>query len=251
MDRKPISLSAQYGHCHVVHHRGIVEGYTQSCSVPFLAASTLQQCINMAYVFAYFFLKSATPPTYIYPIFLNFRVIFAIHYKYYLYFTLHSHMWVTYPASKQYVHSLTHSQLSKNSKLIHSLISFYYECIYWQLLLAAPVTIFDEHVNEWHPHSEVANTPRSLPCLLFPMFFLFHNQGGIICLPEKEQGSPLILDWLDWAWRPKGSNPHPLKTRDANSNHNIANICFALSKHWFVTSLKQSSRAAAFSTEPV
>lgn len=96
---------------------------------------------------------------------------------------------------------------------------------------------------------EVAHSPRFLPCLLFSMFFLLHNQRGIICLPEK-RGSPLILDWLDWAWRPKGSNPHPLKTRDANSNHNIANICFALPKCWFGTCLEHSSLAAAFSTAP-
>lgn len=81
------------------------------------------------------------------------------------------------------------------------------------------------------------------------MFFLLHNQGGIICLPGKKR-SPLILDWLDWARRPKGSNPHPLKTRDANSNHNIANICFALPKHWFETHLKLGFWAASFSTLP-
>lgn len=115
--------------------------------------------------------------------------------------------------------------------------------------MTAPVTIFGDTITVFHPYSGLAYSPRSLPCLLFPMFFLLHNQGGIICLPEK-RGSPLILDWLDWARRPKGSNPHPLKTRDANSNHNIANICFALPKCWFETCLTQSSRAAAFSTAP-
>lgn len=87
-----------------------------------------------------------------------------------------------------------------------------------------------------------------LTMFAFPSIFSLHNQGGnYLSSGKKKRGSPLILDWLDWALRPKGSNPHPLKTRDANSNHNIANICFALPKRWFETCLKRSSRAAAFS----
>ena len=88
--------------------------------------------------------------------------------------------------------------------------------------------------------------PLSAFCLcqknVFPFFI--HNQRGNYLLSGK-RGSPLILDWLDWAWRPKGSNPHPLKTRDANSNHNTANICFALPKRWFETCWQRGSGAAA------
>lgn len=84
----------------------------------------------------------------------------------------------------------------------------------------------------------------------FSQCFSFSTIKGELSVFRKKRGSPLILDWLDWAWRPKGSNPHPLKTRDANSNHNTANICFALPKHWFETCLEQSSRAAAFSAAP-
>lgn len=82
----------------------------------------------------------------------------------------------------------------------------------------------------------------------FSQYFLSPQSRGNYLSSWKEEDSPLILVWLIWALRPKGSNPYPLKTRDANSNHNIANICFALPKLWFETCLKQSCRAAAFST---
>lgn len=87
-----------------------------------------------------------------------------------------------------------------------------------------------------------------LTMFAFPSIFFLHNQGGNYLSSWKEEDSPLILVWLIWALRPKGLNPYPLKTRDANSNHNIANICFALPKLWFESCLKQSCRAAAFST---
>lgn len=108
------------------------------------------------------------------------------------------------------------------------------------------------HYFRWHHNcveSILWTRPRStfLTMFAFPTIFFLHNQGGIICLPEKKGGSPLILDGLDWALRPKGSNPHPFKTRDANSNHNIANICFAIPKRWFESSSEQSCRTTAFS----
>lgn len=100
----------------------------------------------------------------------------------------------------------------------------------------------------WSPYFRLAHSPHSLPCLLFPVFS-FSTIKGELSVFRKKRGCPLILDWLDWASRPKGSNPHPLKTRDANSNHNIANICFALAKRWFETCLKRSCRAAAFTAK--
>lgn len=108
------------------------------------------------------------------------------------------------------------------------------------------------HNFQQHHNGVVAtlHSPTFLTMFAFPSIFLSPQSRGITCLPGKKRGSPLILDWLDWAWRPKGSNPHPLKTGETNSNHNIANICFSLPKRWFETCSKRSSEAAAFSTAP-
>lgn len=40
------------------------------------------------------------------------------------------------------------------------------------------------------------------------------------------------LTWLSPGGQ-EGSNPHPFQTQDANSNHNTANMCFAIPEHWF------------------